>query len=386
MTALDPPQVRSPQPPRLQDVLGVTALPPAGATSVTNRVRALLGRLRRAMAPPPARIMESVLAGLEPAVLAALCRMEVPDRATGAVPVDALAADLDVDVERLTRLLRFAHTRGWIRLDRRDLVHPTRLTPFLRREHPGGWRAWVELAAGQDVGASLAALERALPPDGDAFEAANDLPFFAFMAAHPERHASFDAAMAAGARMHGLLLARAIQWSASRRVCDIGGGDGTLLSVLIAHHPHLHGVVLELPEVVARMPSRHQVTAQAGDAFQALPTGCDTYLLVNVLHDWDDAAATALLSRAAEAARSSELAGPDARVIVVDSEARRRPTDDLALLADTLMLALTPGGRERTVAEVVALGEAAGLALERHHRLASGDVAIVFRRGRNAPE
>jgi hypothetical protein len=386
MTALQPPRKQPPQPPRLQDVLGVAALPPAAATRATNRVRGLLGRLRRGIAPPPARIMESVLAGLEPAVLAALCRMDLPDRITGPVPIDTLAGDLDVAAERLARLLRFAHTRGWLRLDRRDLVHPTRLTPFLRREHPGGWRAWVEFSAGQDIGASLAALEWALPPDGDAFAAANDLPFFAFMAAHPERRASFDAAMAAGARMHGLLLARAVGWSASRRVCDVGGGDGTLLSVLIAHHPHLQGVVLELPEVVARMPHRHRVTAQAGDAFQALPADCDTYLLVNVLHDWDDAATATLLSRAAEAARNAEGAGSDARVIVVDSLAGRRPTEDLALLADTLMLALTPGGRERTVEQFVALGEAAGLRRERHHRLASGDVAIVFRRGRNTPE
>ncbi len=364
---------------RPQDVLGVPALPPPAVTRASNRARGLLARLRRGTAPPPVRIMESALAGLEPAVLATLCRLDLPDRLTGPLDVPALAAELDVDADRLTRLLRFAHVRGWVRLDRRHRVHPTRVTTFLRRDHPGGWRAWVTFAAGQEVTAALGALERALPPDGDAFDAANGLAFFPWMHAHPDRHTGFDAAMAAGARMHGLLLARALDWSTSRRVCDVGGGDGTLLSVLVAHHPHLHGVVLELPEVAARMPVRHQVTAEAGDAFRGVPPGCDTYLLVNVLHDWGDAAATDLLRRAAEAARACEADGTPARVIVVDHQAHPRPKDDMAQLADTLMLALTPGGRERTTGHVVALGEAAGLALQRHHRLASGDVAIVLR-------
>jgi len=378
MTERGTPTGGLPQPPRLQDVVGAPALPPAAATRATNRVRALLGRLRRGTAPPPVRIMESALAGLEPAVLAALCRLELPDRLTGPVDVTRLALELDVDAARLTRLLSFAHVRGWIRLDRRGRVHPTRVTAFLRRDHPGGWRAWVTFAAGREVAASLATLESALPTDGDAFAAANGLPFFPWMDAQPDRHASFDAAMAAGARMHGLLLARALDWSTSRRVCDIGGGDGSLLSVLIAHHPHLHGVVLELPEVTARMPPRHQVTAEAGDAFHHVPSGCDTYLLVNVLHDWDDAAATALLHRAAEATRTQAADATPARVIVVDSEAHPRPTDDMAALADTLMLALTPGGQERTEERFAALGRAAGLEVQRSHRLASGDLALVL--------
>lgn len=366
-------------PPRPQDVLGVPALPPTAVTRATSRARGLLARLQRGTAPPPVRIMESALAGLEPAVLAALCRLELPDRLTGPVDVPRLAAELDVDAERLSRLLRFAHVRGWVRLDRRDRVHPTRLTTFLRRDHPGGWSAWVTFAAGQEIAASLGVLEQALPSDGDAFAAANGLGFFPWMNAHPDRHASFDAAMAAGAQLHGLLLARALDWSTSRRVCDIGGGDGTLLSVLVAHHPHLHGVVLELPEVAARMPVRHQVTAEAGDAFRDVPPGCDTYLLVNVLHDWGDVAATDLLRRAAEAAHTSAASGTPAQVIVVDSEAYPRPTDHMALLADTLMLALTPGGRERTVEQFASLGRAVGLEVQRSRRLASGDLALVLR-------
>lgn len=368
-----------PRPPRPRDVVGAPVLPPVAATRALNATRGRLGRLRRALAPPPVQILESALAGLEPAVLAALCHLDVPDRlAAGPVGLDALADELGVDPQRLQRLVRYAHVHGWLRLDRRGQVRATRVTRFLQRDHPGGWRAWVVLTGGPEIGAAISALAAALTADHDPFEAANGEPFFAWMLAHPPRHATFDAAMAAGARLHGLLLARALPWSSSRRVCDIGGGDGTLLDVLVGHHPHLRGVVLELPEVVARMPPRARISAEVGDAFRAVPGGCDTYLLVNVLHDWSDREATVLLRRAGEAAAAGSGDEPPARVVIVDSEVRSRPGDDVSLRADLLMLALTPGGRERTEHELVALGRAAGLHPQRIHRLGTGDLAIVL--------
>ncbi len=300
------------------------------------------------------------------------------DRLTRPRTCADLAAELGVDRDRLRRLLSYAATRGWVRLDRHHRFRPTRVTRFLRRDHPGGWRAWVDFASGAEVTGALGVLDRALASDGDAFASANGAPFFAWMAANPRRHRTFDAAMAAGGRMHGLLLARSLDWSSSRRVCDVGGGDGALLRVLLAEHPHLHGVVLELPEVAARVPDQERLTVVGGDAFRSVPAGCDTYLFVNVLHDWDDRAVVELLRRVAEALSAAPDRNRDPRVIVLDNEARARPRDDLATRADLLMLALTPGGRERTAEEFAALGATADLRLRRSVRLASGDVAHVF--------
>jgi hypothetical protein len=360
------------------DVLGVPLLPPSGVARFGNRVRAGLARANRAAAPPPARILEGALGGLDLAVLAALCELDVPERLVGPTPVDELAGTLELDADRLERLLRYAATRGWVRLDRRGRIRPTRVTAFLRRDHPGGWRAWVEFASGGEVAAALAALPQGLRADGDAFAAANGQPFFAWMQDRPERHATFDGAMAAGGRMHGLLLAGALDWSTSRRVCDVGGGDGALLGVLLAQRVHLEGVLLELPEVAARAPDRPRVEVVGGDAFTAVPSGCDTYLLVNVLHDWGDEDAVRLLRRVAEAI--ADQPADRARVVVLDSEAHERPRDELAIRADALMLALTPGGRERTTAEFAALADRAGLRLTTTHHLTSGDVAHVLRR------
>jgi len=365
------------------EVLGVPLLPPSRVVGAGNRLRAGLARLHRATAPPPARIIEAALGTLDLAALSALCRLEVPDRLVGPTDCGALADDLGVDRVRLERLLRYAATRGWVRLDRQHRVRPTPATEFLRRDHPGGWRAWIEFASGPEVHAAIGALDRGLAADGDAFAAANGASFFDWMVDRPDRHAVFDAAMAAGGQMHGLLIARALDWSDARRVCDVGGGDGALLSVLLAEHEQLEGVVFELPEVATRVRARPRLGAVGGDAFEAVPSGFDTYLLVNVLHDWDDAAAERLLGNVALALTEGEDVDGSAstsarRVVIVESEAHVRPRDDLAIRADLLMLALTPGGRERTVEELVALGARAGLRRQQVRRLASGDVALVL--------
>ena len=107
--------------------------------------------------------------------------------------------------------------------------------------------------------------------------------------------------------------------------------------------------------------------------FARVPEAFDTYVVVNVLHDWNDDDATCILRRVAEAATRRS------RVVVVDSDRPTVPQDDDAVSADVLMAALTAGGKERDTVAFTELGRAAGLRQEQSLRLASGDLAHLFR-------
>jgi len=357
--------------PRVGDVVGVAMLPPPAAMPLVERARQRVAMLHRRLVPPPVRVIEALLAGVDTAALGALCALDIPDQLAGRMSISALAARVDADVAVVERLVRYAAARGWLRLDRTGRVAATSTTRFLRRDHPGGWRAWVDFSTGPEVFAALGVLANE-PRSPDPFAAANGAPFFAWQPQHAERHAAFDAAMAAGGRMHGLALAAALDWSTIRRVCDVGGGTGEALRVLLAKNRHLRGVLFDLPAVVARAAPAERLEAVGGDAFAAVAPGCDAYVLINVVHDWGDDDAVKMLARVAEA----RLAG--GQVIVVEHLRRARPLDGIALRSDLLMLALTAGGRERNDAEVEALGTRAGLALQRTVALASGDTAYVF--------
>jgi 2,7-dihydroxy-5-methyl-1-naphthoate 7-O-methyltransferase len=354
-----------------KDVLGIPVIPPPALSAAGNRVRTAVQRVHNAMAPPPLRIIEGALSLLEHRVLVALCEVGVPDQLTGPTDVAELAGRIDVDAEALGRALRFGASRGWVRFDRRGRVRPSRVLSFLRRDHPGGWRAWMDYAGGEEMVGAVArfSLRRDAPA---AFTAANGAPFFEYMAAHPDRSAAFNGAMAAGARMHALTIDAAFDWGAVGSVCDVGGGTGALLRVLLDRHRSLKATVLDLPEVVATAESHERLTALAGDAFVEVPGGFDVYLFVHVLHDWGDDDALRLMTSAARAL------GPDGRVIVLENDAAAWRHNGVAVAADLLMAALTDGGRERTVAEFEALGQKAGLQLKRTVPLASADVAHEF--------
>jgi hypothetical protein len=124
--------------------------------------------------------------------------------------------------------------------------------------------------------------------------------------------------------------------------------------------------------VTARAPAVERFEIVPGDAFEQVPAGCDTYLFVNVIHDWGDGDAVRLMARAAAAGSAG------VRIVVVEGHRSTPPADDITTRSDLLMLALAPGGRERTAGELGRLGERAGLRLQRVVPLASADFAHVF--------
>jgi hypothetical protein len=159
------------------------------------------------------------------------------------------------------------------------------------------------------------------------------------------------------------------------RVIDVGGGIGALLAEVVGAHPHLHGEVLDLPAVA---PEAEQKLAEAGVAdraefvpgsfFDPLPEGRDVYIVSRVLTDWNDADATRILRRCAEAA------GGHGRILIVEvlageDHAKRNTSFDLQSL-------VLLGGQERSVADFHKLVADAGLLLGESRSWPGGLVVV----------
>lgn len=353
------------------EVVGVPRLPPARLAGAFSVMRDWIGWVHSAVAPPPVRIMEALFGVLEHRVLVLLCRTGIPDVLRSPMSLEDLARHIGADAERLEPIVRFAAARGWLRQDRRGRLRPTRVTEFLRTGHPGGWQSWVQFAGGDDVVDAIKNLDLR---DGDSFATANGESFFLWMQHHPQRWAEFDEAMSAGARMHALTMHRAIDWASVRSVCDVGGGTGELLIGLLELEPSLHGIVFDLPEVISRVHSHPRLTAIAGDAFTSIPASCDVYLLVNVIHDWNDHDAGRIMANVATAA------GKESRIFVVENDHPRKARRDIATSSDVLMAALTNGGKERNQRAIRSLAENAGLRLTSSKPLVSGDVVHYLKK------
>jgi SAM-dependent methyltransferase len=148
-------------------------------------------------------------------------------------------------------------------------------------------------------------------------------------------------------------------------VVDVGGGTGGLLAAVLRAHPHLRGIVFDLPHVV---PAAQRVLEDAGVAGRGRATGgdfftdpvpaADVHVLAQILHDWPDREALAIL----RACRAS--LAPGGRLLVLEQVVPDEPGPSFAATLDLLMLVLL-GGRERSAAEWEALLRGGGFGLVR---------------------
>jgi 2,7-dihydroxy-5-methyl-1-naphthoate 7-O-methyltransferase len=283
----------------------------------------------------------------------------MPDDGTGEGAVlGDLAGRAGADPEALARVLRHLVQHGVFTEPRPGQFAANQTAALLRTGQPGA--VWLDLDGfGGRMDLAFTGLVHTVRTGEPAWEQVFGQPFWAYLDANPAISASFDATMAVDAG--NAAVADGYDWTTAQHVADIGGGTGTLIAEVLRRNPRLRGTLADLPETAARarqylaglgLDGRCEVVGQS--FFDPLPAGADTYLLSRVIHDWDDAAASAILRRCAEAA------GSTGRVLVIESHGT--PGGDPGAFAEmNLRMLVLTGGRERTVDDYSALAASAGL-------------------------
>ena len=298
----------------------------------------------------------------------------MPDDGTGEGAVlGDLAERAGADPEALARMLRHLVQHGVFTEPRPGRFAANQTAALLRTGQPGA--VWLDLDGfGGRMDLAFTGLAHTVRTGEPAWEPVFGQPFWAYLDANPVISASFDATMAVDAG--NAPVADGYDWTTVRHVADIGGGTGTLIAEVLRSNPRLRGTLADLPETAARarqylaglgLDGRCEVVGQS--FFDPLPPGADAYLLNRVIHDWDDAAATAILRRCAEAA------GSTGRVLVIESHGT--PGGDPAAFAEmNLRMLVLTGGRERTIDDYSALAADAGLQVTAVHDITERYVII----------
>jgi len=181
----------------------------------------------------------------------------------------------------------------------------------------------------------------------------------------PSKAAVFNSAMTALSNAHYAGVVGSYDFRSVRKLVDVGGGHGRLLSMILAAYPKMHGVLFELPHAIegARRTLRASGLSErcevvSGDFFRSVPPGGDTYMLSRVIHDWADDKAVAILKTI------RGVVSAKGRVLVFETMIRSDTRVSYPLLSDINMIIRT-GGCERTEAEYRALYKAAGFRMSR---------------------
>ena len=317
--------------------------------------------------PPQAQVARLMDGYLVTQLLYVAVKLGIPDvLASGARDAGAIADAVDAQPGPLRRVLRGLAANGVI-----DELPDGRfgLTPLgdcLRDGVPGSLRGAVA-ARGDLYYRAAAELLTAVQQGGVPFERACGDDFFTYVTRHPDLGAAFQASMADRSRQEAADLVAAYDFSRFTRLVDVGGGTGVLLAAILDATPGLHGVLFDLPDVVARaadqladMVAAGRCRIVGGDFFEVdLPPG-DAFLLARVIHNWDDAAAGRIL------ATCHRAMAPGQTILLAEAVLPERAADHPAVTTmDLHMLVLFRHARERTVAEFDALLAAAGFRRER---------------------
>ena len=283
--------------------------------------------------------------------------------AAGASGVAELAVATGTDAGALYRLLRALAAAGVFSEapDRRFTLAP--IGECLRSNAADPVAPWAMLAGQAYVHRAWEGLLHSLRTGETAFRHVHGMDVWDYRARHPEQGVVFDRAMSGISRRVAEAVVETGDFGRFRRVVDVGGGEGVLLGHILGAHPAMGGVLFDLPHVVAEaapvlraagVAERCEVVA--GDFFQGVPAGGDGYVLKGILHDWDDAAAVAILRACHRAIAPGGTLLVIERLVAPPNEGADAKFSDLNML-------VMPGGRERTQDEFEALLAASGFGL-----------------------
>jgi len=265
--------------------------------------------------------------------------------ADGPRPVAELAHETGADPDTLHRLLRALASDGIFAEEKPGVFRNTDVSDQLLDD---GWTALVHFFGGvwHQAAGLLDASGKAAWPE------LHDTDFWSWLATHPEERALFDTSMEQGKSQRAERFDR-VDWRDGETVVDVGGGNGSLLTVLLERQPGLRGIVFDLPETVRDETTfGGRIRFAEGSFFESVPEG-DVYLLSTILHDWDDESAAAIL-RTIRAG-----APPHARLVLFEAVVPEGNEPGGGKWLDLLMLALF-AGRERNEAQWRELLEANG--------------------------
>jgi O-methyltransferase domain len=315
---------------------------------------------------PLDQMRQFIIGMIIPQAIHVAAKLDLADRVEKApATLQELVAATRSDAAPLERLLKFLTSVGIFFEDAAGKYHQTPLSDTLRSDHPQSTRGFAILFGSELVWKSFGELATTVATGQPAFNHVFGTSFFEYLSRHPEDAAMFNNGMTSISFLDVPLIIAAYDFSAFGRIVDVGGGAGALLRGILSANPKLHGVLFDMPPVVkgadslriGSLASRCEIVG--GDIFQNIPEGADAYLMRVVIHDWNDEDAVRILKTCRRAIPAH------GKLLLVESVLKPRNQPDPGRFNDLTMLAVAPGGRERTEVEFKDLLRRAGFALTR---------------------
>ncbi len=283
--------------------------------------------------------------------------------ADGPKSIDELAQATATHGPSLYRVLRALAGVGLFAEDESGRFSLTPPAEFLQTDFPDSVRSSVMLFGEEWHWRLWGDLLYSVKTGEPAFEHLYEKGFFEFYNEDPEfAKTSSESKTSMVSRASASLLAN-YDFSSIAKVVEIGvaGGYASTLISLLKANPNIKGVLMDFPPVVsgakplieaAGLAERCELIA--GNCVESVPSGGNAYILMFVVHNWDDERAIKILKNC------HQVMAEEGKLLLVEMIMPKGNDPFVGKLVDLESLLLTPGGYERTEAQYRSLLDAAG--------------------------
>lgn len=331
------------------------------------QLRRLLLRCADALAPADVVVVDRAVALAHSHELGAVVRVRIADLLEdGPQTAASLAQRAGCNADALHRTLRSLVSVGVFALDQNGRFSNNRVSRALTAKRMTRASAMVEYFTSASNTSAWADFGRTLASGRNAFARVHGMNVWQWFAAHPDEEQTFADAMLGFTLADAPFVIAQYPFGELERLCDLGGGRGTLISELVLRFPKLQAALYENSSVLqaARRLFEERGVADrveciAGSFFDAVPPGYDAYLLKHVLHDWDDSHCNRILVNVRRAIP------PEGKLLLVEAIVERDDATHVFAGIDVHMMVACEDGRERSQHEFERLLAAAGFKLAR---------------------
>ncbi|MFO7828263.1 MAG: methyltransferase [Bacteroidales bacterium] len=189
---------------------------------------------------------------------------------------------------------------------------------------------------------------------------------FEYLEKYPEKNKIYNTAMTNSSLMLSYAILSEYRFKNANCIVDIGGGHGTLLSMILIKNKNLKGILFDLPHVIKDADENfknHNIADRveliSGSFYDTIPTGGDVYIMKNIIHNLSDQKAVEILKRI------KDVLPEKGKILIIEPLIINNNRYSFAKLFDIQMMVSLDGGKERTKDEYIQMIEKAGLKLNR---------------------
>lgn len=281
----------------------------------------------------------------------------------------SLAAATAANAAALDRVLRLLALYDVFEYNEGVLTH-TLLSRMLRQDHPQSVRSLVRMFGLPGFWTTVGELNSAIRTGEPSANRALPGGIWGYLKQNPEASRIFGQAMTGKAQGHIAAILKTYDFSSFRVIADIGGGHGHLIQAIVAETPTVQGVLFDQPQVIAesQVVASERLRVVGGNFFRDSLPEADAYILMEVIHDWDDDASRQILDGVRRAARAN------GKLLLIEALLPNSSSPNWPTTLDIVML--TIGGRQRTLREYSDLLHDSGFAVVRDVDTHSG-ISII---------